>query len=92
MREPTAGRIATKARRSEGVQALDLRHASALHADPRPAGQLSRRRLVVLLAASAGALAALAGCGGDEPPTPGGGYKFPGAKKDDTGNYRMRNI
>ena len=74
------------------MQALDLRHASARHDKSGPAGQLSRRRLVVLLAASAGALAALAGCGGDEPPTPGGGYKFPGAKKDDTGNYRMRNI
>ena len=61
MREPTAGRNAAKARRSEGVQALDLRHASARHDKSGPAGQLSRRRLVVLLAASAGALAALAG-------------------------------
>ena len=90
MREPTAGRIATKARRSEGVQALDLRHASALHADPRPAGQLSRRRLVALLAVSAGALATLAGCGEEEKLTRDN-YNFPGAKKDSTGNYQMRN-
>ena len=93
MREPTAGRIATKARRSEGVKALDLRHASALHADPRPAGQLSRRRLVVLLAASAGAPGRTGRLRwGMKPPAPGGGYKFPGAKKDETGNYKMRNI
>ena len=90
MREPTAGRIATKARRSEGVKALDLRHASALHADPRPAGHLSRRRLVVLLGVSAGALVTLAGCGEEEKLTRDN-YNFPGAKKDETGNYQMRN-
>jgi hypothetical protein len=50
------------------------------------------RRLVVLLAASAATLTALAACGEDKSLQPGGGYKFPGAKKDGTGNYRMRNI
>ena len=74
------------------MRALALRHASAVHADPRTGGKLSRRRLVVLLAASAATLTALAGCGEDKSLQPGGGYKFPGAEKDDTGNYKMRNI
>ena len=73
------------------MKALHLRHASAARANPRAAGQVSRRRLVGLLAASAGALAALTGCGGNEQRTPGG-YTFPGAEKDETGNYKMRNI
>ena len=71
------------------MKALDVRHATALHANPRPAGQFSRRRLVGLLAASAGALVSLAGCGGDEARTPGG-YTFPGAEKDASGNFKMR--
>ena len=69
---------------------LAERHASARHANPRPAGKVSRRRLVVLLAGSAGALAALAGCGEEEKLTRDN-YNFPGAKKDSTGNYQMRN-
>ena len=74
------------------MKALARRHPTAVRADPRADGKLSRRRLVVLLAASASTLAALAACGEDESLQPGGGYKFPGAKKDETGNYRMRNI
>ena len=73
------------------MKALARRHPSALHADPRMGANLSRR-LVVLLAASAATLTALAACGEDKSLQPGGGYKFPGAKKDGTGNYRMRNI
>ncbi len=69
------------------MKAPAIRHSPAAGVDPRSDRNLSRRRLVVLLAA-----AALASCGGDEELQPGGGYKFPGAKKDDTGNYRMRNI
>ena len=72
------------------MKALASPQASARHANPRTAGQLSRRRLVVLLAASAGALAALVACGGDEKLTRDN-YNFPGAKKDSTGNYQMRN-
>ena len=72
------------------MKVLALRHASVLPANPRPAGQLSRRRLVALLAVSAGALATLAGCGGDQQLTRDN-YNFPGAKKDSTGNYQMRN-
>lgn len=70
------------------MKAPDLRSQSASDANPRTTGQRPRRRFMVLLAASA---ATLAGCGGDEPSTPGG-YKFPGARKDETGNYKMRNI
>ena len=69
------------------MKAPETRHSSAAVVHPRSDRNLSRRRLVVLLAT-----AALASCGGDEELQPGGGYKFPGAKKDDTGNYRMRNI
>ena len=39
------------------------------------------------LAVSAGALATLAGCGGDENLTRDN-YDFPGAKKDETGRYK----
>lgn len=74
------------------MKARARRRPTALHARPRPAVKLSRRRLVVLLAASAAAVTALVGCGEDERLQPGGGYKFPGAKKDETGNFRMRNI
>lgn len=49
-----------------------------------------RRRLVLLLAASTAALAALAGCGGEKKLTRDN-YDFPGARKDSTGNYQMRN-
>ena len=51
------------------------------------AGQLSRRRLVVLLAASAGAVGALAACGEPEKRKPGG-YSFPGAEKDGAGRFK----
>ena len=44
---------------------------------------------MILLAASAGALATLAGCGEKE--LTRDNYNFPGAKKDETGNYQMRN-
>ena len=66
-----------------------LRHASAHHDNPRPAGKLSRRRLVVLLAVSAGALATLSGCGGEEKLSRDD-YSFPGAEKDASGNFKMR--
>ena len=56
----------------------------------RSSGQLPRRRFIVLLAASTGALATLAGCGGEKKLTRDN-YNFPGAKKDETGNYQMRN-
>ena len=65
------------------------RHPSDRHATPHPAGRLSRRRLGVLLAVSAGALAALAGCGGEKELTRDD-YSFPGAEKDESGNYKMR--
>lgn len=68
---------------------LGRRYASDLDAITRPAGQLSRRRLGVLLAASAGALAALAACGGEEKLTRDD-YSFPGAEKDESGNFKMR--
>ena len=65
------------------------RHTSDLDATPCPAGQLSRRRLGALLAVSAGALAVLAACGGDEE-LKRDDYSFPGAEKDASGNYKMR--
>ena len=48
------------------MKLLAERHSSAVRANPRPAGHLSRRRLVVLLGVSAGALVTLAGCGEEE--------------------------
>ena len=87
MPAPTHGRIATHTQGSEEVKLLAERHLSAVRANPRPAGQVSRRRLVVLLAVSASALATLAGCGGDENLTRDH-YNFPGAKKDGTGRYK----
>ena len=65
------------------------RTVSDLHADLPADGRLSRRRLGVLLALSAGALAALAGCGGEKELTRDD-YSFPGAEKDESGNYKMR--
>ncbi|MDE2869197.1 MAG: hypothetical protein OXR64_11975 [Chloroflexota bacterium] len=62
----------------------DLSEASA-----PPAARIPRRRLVLLLAASAGALATLAACG--EEKLTRDNYDFPGARKDSTGNYQMRN-
>lgn len=62
-------------------------HAST----PRPAGQLSRRRLGLFLAASAAALAALAGCGGEKKLTRDK-YSFPGAEKDASGKYKMQSF
>jgi len=75
----------------ERTQMNDLapRHASDLEATHRPAGQLSRRRLGVLLAASTAALAALAACG-EEKKLTRDDYSFPGAEKDESGNYKMR--
>ena len=64
------------------MKLLAERHSSAVRANPRPAGHLSRRRLVVLLGVSAGALATLAGCGEEEKLTRDN-YNFPGAKKDE---------
>lgn len=55
-----------------------------------PAVGTPRRRLVVLLAVSAGSLATMAGCG-EEKKLTRDNYNFPGAKKDSTGNYQMRN-
>ena len=85
---PTAGRIATLTQRSDGMKAPDRRRASALPANPRPVGRLSRRRLVVLLAVGTATLAVLSGCG-EESRQPGG-YNFPGAEKDASGNFKMR--
>ena len=70
------------------MNALDRRSASFRRAE-RFTSELSRRRLVVLLAASAGALATLAACG--EEKLTRDNYDFPGARKDSTGNYQMRN-
>jgi len=64
------------------MTARNRRQGSALRADG-----LSRRRLVVLLAASAGAVAALAACGEPEKRKPGG-YDFPGAEKDEKGRFK----
>ena len=86
---PTASRIATHSHERDQMKDLAPRHASDLEANLRPPGQLSRRRLGVLLAATAGALAALAGCGEEEKLTRDG-YSFPGAEKDDSGNFKMR--
>ena len=65
------------------------RQPSNIDASPIPSGQLSRRRLVALLAVSAGALTTLAGCGGEQELTRDD-YSFPGAEKDASGNYKMR--
>lgn len=73
------------------MQELDITRASLFPTGAPGTVRLSRRGLVALLAASAFTTATLAGCGGDEQSTPGG-YNFPGARKDDTGNYKMRNI
>lgn len=67
------------------MNAPDLQRHLAL-----ASGRLLRRRFVVLLAASAGGLAAVAGCGGEKKLTRDN-YDFPGARKDSTGNYQMRN-
>lgn len=72
------------------MKALDLPNEPAFHVNLRPAVQLSRRRLIALLAVSAGALATQAGCAGEKKLTRDN-YDFPGAKKDSTGNYQMRN-
>lgn len=58
-----------------------------LQASALQSSQLSRRGLVVLLAACAGALAALAACGEPEKRKPGG-YDFPGAEKDGAGRFK----
>lgn len=50
-------------------------------------GRLSRRRLGVLLAASAGVVGALAACGEPEKRKPGG-FDFPGAEKDGKGRFK----
>ncbi len=73
------------------MSGLDITYLSSLPGGSPSTVRLSRRRFVLLLAASSGAFAALPGCGGDEQSTPGG-YNFPGARKDETGNYKMRNI
>ncbi len=62
------------------MTAPDRRKGSSVHD-----GRLSRRRLVVLLAASA--VAALAACGEPEKRKPGG-YDFPGAEKDEKGRFK----
>lgn len=67
------------------------RHASDLEASPGLAGQLSRRRLGLLLAGSAAALATLAGCGGEKKLTRDK-YSFPGAEKDASGKYKMQSF
>ena len=71
-----------------GTRATDLLRTSAGQVISRSSGRLPRRRFIPLLAAS---IASLAGCGGEEQSVPGG-YNFPGARKDETGNYKMRNI
>ena len=67
-----------------------MRPSAVRHVHPRRSGQRPRRRFIVLIAASAGALATLASCGGEKKLTRDN-YNFPGAKKDETGNYQMRN-
>ena len=54
----------------------------------RAAVQIPRRRLVLLLAASASALTTLSGCGEKE--LTRDTYNFPGARQDGSGNYKMR--
>ena len=71
------------------MKAVDRGHLSAIPANALQVGQLSRRRLVLLLAASTGVLATLAACG--EEKLTRDNYDFPGARKDSTGNYQMRN-
>lgn len=68
------------------MKAPDRRRVSALPANPRPAGHLSRRRVVALLAVGTATFAVLSGCG-EEKRQPGG-YNFPGAKKDGTGRFK----
>lgn len=72
------------------MQELDITRSSAVPTGAPTTVQLPRRRLVLLLAVSAGALAVLAGCGGEKKLTRDN-YDFPGARKDSTGNYQMRN-
>ncbi len=86
---PAVGRVAATTHGSRGTKVLDLRSESNPYARPHPAAQLPRRRLVALLAVSAGALATLAACG--EKKLTRDNYDFPGARKDSTGNYQMRN-
>ena len=62
---------------------------SALAARNHPSTSQFSRRLVLRLAASAAAAAVLAGCGEKE--LTRDSYDFPGARKDSTGNYQMRN-
>lgn len=69
----------------------DVHPTTVCHVNPRLSGLIARRRFMVLLAASAAAMTTLSACGGAEQSTPGG-YNFPGARKDETGNYKMRNI
>ncbi len=70
------------------MKAPDRNQASVVHVDPaRTGGRLSRRRLAVLLAASAGAVATLAACGEPEKRKPGG-FSFPGAEKDGAGRFK----
>ena len=64
-----------------------MRPPAVGHFKSRSSGQLPRRRFMVMLAASA---ASLASCGGEKKLTRDN-YDFPGARKDSTGNYQMRN-
>ena len=55
-------------------------------------GGITRRRVVVLMAIFASASMLLASCGEDqEKLKPGGGYQFPGGKKDEKGQYTQGN-
>ena len=83
---PAKGRVAATTHGSRGTRVVDLRNESDPHASPHPAAQFPRRRLVLLLAAYAATLAA---CG--EQKLTRDNYDFPGARKDSTGNYQMRN-
>lgn len=86
---PAVGRVAATTHGSRGTRVLDLRNESDPHVSPHPATGIPRRRFVALLAASIGTLATLAGCG--EKKLTRENYDFPGARKDSTGNYQMRN-